>query len=101
MKIRNLQVMFIVAAVATLVGCGGGDTATSPPKESTLSSISVTPPNIKMTVGRSSPQQYTATGSYSDGGTKDLTVNATWSSSNPYVATVSAAGVVTILSAVR
>ena len=55
-----------------------------------LQSIAVTPPNPAMAVGLS--QQFDATGSYSDGSTHDLTTSATWSSSNPAVATVSGSG---------
>jgi len=82
----------------TLSGCGEGGKST-PPTGSALTSIVVNPANSKMTVDRSSPQQFSATGSYSDGSTKDLTASATWSSSNQYVATVSAAGIVSITSA--
>jgi hypothetical protein len=42
-------------------------------------------------------QQFTATGTYSDGSTKNITNQATWTSSNTSVATVSATGLVTPL----
>src|SRR6476660_5663856 len=90
MKIQRLPILFVVSAVMTLSGCGEGGKST-PPTGSALTSIVVNPANSKMTVDRSSPQQFSATGSYSDGSTKDLTASATWSSSNQYVATVSAA----------
>jgi hypothetical protein len=59
---------------------------------------------MNATVVIGTPQQFTATGTYSDGSTRDLTTTATWSSSNTGVATVSttgelsgvAAGVVTL-----
>jgi hypothetical protein len=90
-------VLSAVAAVITLFGCG--ESKPGPPPDSTLTSITVTPANSKMTVGRNSPQQYTATGNYSDGTAKDLTASAAWSSSDHYVAAVSAAGVVSANSA--
>ena len=46
-----------------------------------LSSIAVTPPNPSISNGTT--QQFTATGSYTDGSTQNLTNLVTWSSSNP------------------
>ncbi len=62
----------------------------------TLLSIAVTPGNPTVTNGKS--LQLTATGSYSDGSTQDLTTQATWQSSDSAKVTVSASGVVTGLS---
>ena len=42
----------------------------------TLTSIAVTPANATLTVGAAQP--YTATGTYSDSGTHDLTSQVTW-----------------------
>jgi hypothetical protein len=53
-----------------------------------LASINVTPPAPQAAAGSST--QLTATGTYTDGSTKDLTPTATWVSSAPSVATVSA-----------
>jgi TolB protein len=52
-----------------------------------LKSIAVTPANAS--IRQDGTQQYTATGTYSDGSTADLTTEVTWSSSNEGVATVS------------
>src|SRR5580658_9142053 len=51
----------------------------------TLESIAVTPTNASIAVGAT--QQYTATGTYSDG-TMSVLTNATWTSSNIAVATI-------------
>jgi len=59
----------------------------------TLLSIAVTPSNPTITVGKT--QQLTATGSYSDGSSQDLTTQVTWQSSDPTKVTVSATGIVT------
>jgi YVTN family beta-propeller protein len=49
--------------------------------------IAVTPANASAVAG--STQQFTATGNFADGSTRDLTTLVTWSSSLPSVATVS------------
>jgi uncharacterized protein YjdB len=46
--------------------------------------------NPTVTVG--AIQQFTATGTYSDGTSRDITAQISWSSSNPAVATVTASG---------
>jgi sugar lactone lactonase YvrE len=63
----------------------------------TLSSISVAPANTSILVGRS--QQFTATGTYSDSSTQNLTGTVVWTSSNTRVATVNSTGVVTAVAA--
>ena len=63
----------------------------------TLSSITVTPSNTAILFGAT--QQFTATGTYSDGSTQNLTGTVGWTSSNTSVATISSTGVATSLSA--
>jgi len=63
----------------------------SPPA---LTSINVTPVNATMPTGTT--QQFTATGTYSDGGTQNLTGQVTWSSSNTNVATINNTGLATM-----
>jgi hypothetical protein len=70
------------------------DVVFSPPP---LSSIAVTP--ASSTVGTGTSQQFTATGSYSDGSTQDLAGQVTWTSSNANAATISGGGLTTALSA--
>jgi len=55
-----------------------------------LTSITITPLNPPVPVGGT--QQFTATGTFTDGTTQNLTSSATWSSSNPAIATVSNTG---------
>ena len=55
-----------------------------------LTSISVTPTSASVAAGYT--QQYTATGTYSNGTTQNLTSSATWSSSATSIATVSSGG---------
>ena len=59
----------------------------------TLVSIAVTPANPSIAAGQQ--QQFTATGTYTDGSHQNLTSTATWTSSAPSVATISAGGLAT------
>ncbi len=61
----------------------------------TLSSIAVTPANPSVATGAT--QQFTATGTYSDNSTKDITSQASWTSAAPTTATINTAGLVTAL----
>jgi len=58
-----------------------------------LVSIAVTPPNPSIAVG--AKQQFGATGTFTDGGTQDLTGSVTWSSLNPGFATITTGGLAT------
>ena len=62
-----------------------------------LISVAVNPVNPSLVVGGT--QQFTATGTYSDGSTQDLTGSAIWNSSNSVVASVSASGLASGLAA--
>jgi uncharacterized protein YjdB len=62
----------------------------------TLVGISVGPTGLSLALGV--PGQLTATGTFSDGSTQDITTAVTWSSSNGQCLTVSGAGLVTPLS---
>jgi uncharacterized protein YjdB len=59
----------------------------------TVTQITVTAPSSTLTLGLS--QQYTATGSFSDGTTQDITNVAQWHSSNSNVASITVSGLVT------
>src|SRR5712692_9793139 len=72
-----------------LSGCGSGMNAPPP----TLASIQVTPANPSVPEG--SQQQFTATGTFSDGSTQDLTSRVTWSSSDISAVTIDPAGLAT------
>ena len=53
----------------------------------TLNSIAVTPANPSVPAGQT--EQFTATGTYSDGSTKNITNQVTWASATTSVATIS------------
>ena len=59
----------------------------------TLVSIAVTAPSLSIAKGSS--EQFTATGTYTDSSTQDLTASVTWSSQTTSVATITAGGLVT------
>jgi len=73
-----------IAATSGPISGSAALTVTAP----VLTSISVNPSTSSVAAGRT--QQFTATGTYSDNSTQDLTSSAAWSSSNVGVATVSA-----------
>ncbi|HWY68333.1 MAG TPA: MBG domain-containing protein [Terriglobales bacterium] len=58
-----------------------------------LQSIAVTPATPSIVKG--SAQQFTATGTYSDGSTQDVSLLVTWTSSDTNIATISSAGFAT------
>ena len=62
-----------------------------------LVSIAVTPVNPSIAAGNQ--QQFTATGTYSDGSHQNLTNSATWTSTSPSVATITSTGLATGVSA--
>jgi hypothetical protein len=73
---------------ATFAGFAGGTQLTV--SVATLNSIQVTPPNPTTALGTN--RQFTATGTYSDNSTQDLTASAVWASGTPTVATIAAGG---------
>jgi Big-like domain-containing protein len=94
---RFVQRVALFACIAgiliTVGGCGGGSASSQVVTAKTLSSIAISPANVSVVAG--SNQQFTATGTYSDGSTQDLTKSVTWSSSTTGVATVSTSGLAT------
>lgn len=71
--------------VATLNSVTGTTTVRAVTKS--LASIAVSPANT--TIGRGKTLQYTATGTFADASTLDLTTQVTWASSNTNAATIS------------
>ena len=76
---------------ATLSGVSGATTLTV--TAATLQSIAVTSAQASFALGQSLP--LTATGTYSDGTTQNLTTQVTWSSQTPTVGVVSSTGIAT------
>lgn len=82
---------------ATLNGVSGTATLNVSAPAPTLASIAVSPASPSIMAG--STQQFAAIATYSDGSKVDVTATATWNSSNPAAATVSAAGLATAVAA--
>lgn len=86
----GMAVLLLLALVAcgggAASGGGGGDQAT-------LQSIAVRPASPGINVGEQ--KQFTATGTYSDNSTKDITASVTWSSSDDTVASIASGGLAT------
>lgn len=74
-----------------LISCGGGDGSDA--STSTLVSIEVVPSDPMVNVGAT--QQFAATGIYSDGTSRGLTTQVTWTSSNTSIVTVDGSGLAT------
>ena len=83
MKSSNKLVFLLIFALATV--CGGVSSSDAAPKK--LVSIAVTPINPSIVLGTT--EQFTATGTYSDNSTRNLTTSVIWSSSAGSVATIS------------
>jgi trimeric autotransporter adhesin len=84
----------ISSITATFGGFVGGTQLTV--TAATLRSIQVTPANVSSPLGTT--RQFTATGTYSDNSTQDLTATAMWASSATNVATIAAGGLATTAS---
>lgn len=82
----------ISATVGSMTG-----TAAITVTDATVVAISVTP--VDHTIAPGSNLGFTATGSFSDASTQNITSNVTWTSDNPAVATAASGGVVTAIAA--
>jgi uncharacterized protein YjdB len=85
----------IAAGSITVTASSGGisGTAALTVTSATLVSLSVTPANSTMPIGAT--KQFTATGTFSDATTQDITVSALWTSSTAATATINNQGLVT------
>jgi len=90
-KIKAYFVLSLLLGVFLLSGCGGGSTATDAGAD--ITSIAVTPADPSIPSGVD--QQFTATGTYVDGTSVDITASAIWSSAAPDYATVDESGLAT------
>ncbi len=83
----------VISLPITNLGCRGVSAIST---TKTVTSIAVTPSPMSLQIGKT--EQFTATATYSDGSTSDVTSSANWSSSTPAVATINTSGLATGLS---
>src|SRR6202162_1403053 len=88
-SLRWSAVLASVCALVLMSSCSHSPSSV----DSRLVSIVVTAPNLSMVKG--STEQFTATGTFSDHSTRNLSSSVTWSSLTPSVATITASGSVT------
>jgi hypothetical protein len=89
-SVRKLLLPCLTLCLGSLIGCANNG----------LDSVQVTPATQSLTVGQT--VQFTATGTYGNAkhpSTQNITSLVTWTSSVPSVATISAAGIATAVSA--
>ncbi len=95
----RLSLCFSLTWLLFLAGCGSVAFSpnVSPSSTPSLTSIAVTSTSASIAVGQS--EQLTATAKYSDGSTKNVTSNVSWSSSSTGTATVTKSGLMTAVAA--
>jgi len=91
---RRFLGTFLLVMLGTLFcNCGGSPSSSpssptpAPPPSPTLTAVSIAPGNSILILGTA--QQFTATATYSDKTTRDITASATWSTATTSIATVS------------
>src|SRR5579864_3401182 len=98
---KVLPTTIILVLTLALTNCGSGGAQSNnnnpPPASATLASLQMSPGSASVAPGVT--LQFTATGKYSDGSSKDLTASAQWKSSDSSVASIAAAGKVTAVGA--
>ena len=93
-RIFSKMIWFMALLLAGFTaGCGIWDTGATNRPEPTLTSIAVTPADPS--IPKDLTKQFTATGIYSDGTSRDITASVSWSSDAPDVATINAGGLAT------
>jgi hypothetical protein len=84
MKARKLVCLGMSLVLSVVLLACGGSSKPAP----TLQSIAISPDPGTISIPLGATQNFTATGTYSDGSMKDITVQATWSASDPTVVQV-------------
>src|SRR5579864_4879265 len=87
-KVLPINIILVLTLALTNCGSGGAQSNNNPPPpvSLSLSSLQMTPGNASVAPG--AVQQFTATGKYSDGSSKDLTASAQWKTSDSNIASV-------------
>ena len=93
-RLRLLNVVRAVGLLVVLVQLGGCNICGKFFRD-TLDIVGLAVSPLNGSVQPSNTQQFTATGTYSDNSTADVTTQTIWTSSNPAIATISSAGLAT------
>jgi trimeric autotransporter adhesin len=97
--VKRFRALIVLACLSLFIGCGAGTLGPGagggPNPAKSLVSIAITPANPALLLG--TLQQFTATGTYSDHSTADLTDSVTWSSSDTSVASIAGGGLANAL----
>ncbi len=89
-KVTAILAIISLSLALSACGSGGGSSSNNTPPPgvtASLTSLQVSPGNASVAPGAA--QQFTATGKYSDGSSKDLTASAQWKTSDSSIASVS------------
>ena len=92
--VRRYLGLLLCCSIATFVACGSASSSAPPPPVKTLVSVAVSPSG-SISIPVNGTQQFTATGTYSDSTTQNLTSLVTWASSDTSIVTVNASGLAT------
>lgn len=92
--VLSLSISFIILGIA---GCGGSSSTTLSNSGKAITGIALSPSTASVTAGAS--QQFTATATYSDRSTADVTSAASWTAASKSVVNVKSNGMVSGLAA--
>ena len=96
---RSNRSTFLIPVLLLMFGCGGGGGNSSETSAPTINpaSLAVTPQNPTVSVG--STQQFTATATFANSSSSNVTTLVTWRSSNTRVAGINSSGLATAAAA--
>src|SRR5689334_15050456 len=87
---QKLLLAVLLISICLWAACGGGGAIGEGGNKAVLTILQVTPENASIAAGLT--QKFTATGTFSDGTSRDMTNSVTWASSNASVASVNFSG---------
>jgi hypothetical protein len=85
---RKLLLAVLLICVCLCAACGGGGAIGGGGGQPNLTALQVSPGNASIAAGLT--QKFTATGTFSDGTSRDMTGSVTWATSNPSIASINA-----------
>jgi hypothetical protein len=95
---KLLSAVQLISLFSLFLSCGGGGAVGGGTSRPVLTSLQITPGNASIAAGLT--EKFTATGSFSDGSTRDITTSVTWTSSHPAVASINFSGTLGLAKAV-